>query len=257
MSATHHNFTRANAVIALSLLIIVIFAGPVARLGLCAPLTAFKAAMFASLVGLSICGLLTLWVIIRGLQGEPTPALKAHWKTIVLTGLASGFFWILNAQVGNYPPIHSITTDPSSPPLFEFLTHQREDHWNSLSYPQEKNAPLQLAAYPDIRPVMTTSPPDEAYTTALTVAQSLGWDIVHTSGEKYLIEASQTSFWFGFVDDIAIRVQPHTPPHGAGSRIDLISVSRVGMNDFGANATRLRQFIRAFEKATNQHKPPL
>jgi uncharacterized protein (DUF1499 family) len=53
-----------------------------------------------------------------------------------------------------------------------------------------------------------------------------------------------SSFWFGFTDDIVIRVTPAQN----GSIVDLRSVSRVGKSDLGANAKRINQFISAFNQ---------
>ena len=50
------------------------------------------------------------------------------------------------------------------------------------------------------------------------------------------------SFWFGFVDDIVIRVRATE----SGSEVDLRSVSRVGRSDLGANAARIEAFAEKF-----------
>jgi hypothetical protein len=54
------------------------------------------------------------------------------------------------------------------------------------------------------------------------------------------IEATDTTFWFGFKDDVVIRVEAD----GAGSRVDVRSVSRVGVGDVGTNATRIRAYLQ-------------
>jgi uncharacterized protein (DUF1499 family) len=53
------------------------------------------------------------------------------------------------------------------------------------------------------------------------------------------VEATDTTFWFGFKDDVVVRVRPE----GEGSRIDVRSMSRVGVSDLGANAERVRKFL--------------
>ncbi|MCZ0942003.1 MAG: DUF1499 domain-containing protein, partial [Gammaproteobacteria bacterium] len=55
-----------------------------------------------------------------------------------------------------------------------------------------------------------------------------------------LIEATATTFWFGFKDDVAVRVRPH--PQGA--LVDVRSVSRVGRSDGGVNAKRIGEILR-------------
>jgi uncharacterized protein (DUF1499 family) len=50
-----------------------------------------------------------------------------------------------------------------------------------------------------------------------------------------------TSFWFGFKDDVVVRIIPER----GGSRVDVRSVSRVGRSDVGANAKRIRTYLQA------------
>ena len=53
------------------------------------------------------------------------------------------------------------------------------------------------------------------------------------------MEATDTTGWFGFKDDLVIRIRPE----GAGSRIDVRSASRVGRSDIGKNAARVREVL--------------
>ena len=50
--------------------------------------------------------------------------------------------------------------------------------------------------------------------------------------------ATATSLVFGFKDDVVVRVAKGTD----GTRVDVRSKSRVGRNDFGMNAKRIRTF---------------
>ncbi|MFP6715982.1 MAG: DUF1499 domain-containing protein, partial [Alphaproteobacteria bacterium] len=95
--------------------------------------------------------------------------------------------------------------------------------------------------YKDILPVMTKLAPGEAYDQALDVVQDMDWHIVDADRTNGRIEASDTSFWYGFTDDIVIRVVA-TPE---GSRIDMRSLSRVGRSDVGVNAARIREYMTA------------
>ena len=71
------------------------------------------------------------------------------------------------------------------------------------------------------------------------------WHVTASDPASGRIEASQASFWFGFVDDIVIRVTPA----GDGSRIDIRSVSRQGKGDLGVNADRVRAYLAALKAA--------
>ena len=58
------------------------------------------------------------------------------------------------------------------------------------------------------------------------------------------IEATDTTLWFGFKDDIVVRVTPLD----SASRIDVRSVSRVGKSDVGTNATRIRNYLSKIQR---------
>ena len=72
-----------------------------------------------------------------------------------------------------------------------------------------------------------------------------GWELVAADEAGRRIEATDTTYWFGFKDDVAIRVS--AMPDGM-SRVDLRSVSRVGRSDVGTNAKRIREFLADLNK---------
>ena len=115
----------------------------------------------------------------------------------------------------------------------------RGDDSNPLEYTPELAA-TQRRAYPDIQPVLLTSSPDEAFDYSVTAIESLGWELVDADRDAGRVEATDTTFWFGFKDDVVIRIRPSD----GGSRVDLRSVSRVGGGDLGANAARIRAFAQ-------------
>jgi uncharacterized protein (DUF1499 family) len=128
------------------------------------------------------------------------------------------------------PPINDITTDTENPP--RYMTGQR-------AYPGAEFARQQRAAYPDIAPVILLAPPREAFAKAVAAAEAMGWEVVGRDAAAGTIEAVDATKWFGFKDDIAVRVTP--TPEG-GSRIDIRSKSRVGRSDIGTNARRIRAY---------------
>ena len=75
----------------------------------------------------------------------------------------------------------------------------------------------------------------------------MGWELVASDPAAGRIEATDTTFWFGFKDDIVVRVTPDP----AGSRIDVRSVSRVGVGDIGANAARIRKVLEGPQRSLN------
>jgi uncharacterized protein (DUF1499 family) len=111
--------------------------------------------------------------------------------------------------------------------------------------PLERNPDIdaqQAAGYPDLAGVDSPLAPAAAFERARTIAGDLRWEIHAEDAATGTLEASQTTFWFGFVDDVSIRIRPAA----SGSRVDLRSVSRVGKGDLGANAARIERFVQAF-----------
>jgi uncharacterized protein (DUF1499 family) len=145
------------------------------------------------------------------------------------------------------PRMHDITTDTENPPSFNAVLPARQaEHAGTAVYGGAELAKLQKQGYPDIAPVLTALPPTEAYTRALDTAKSLGWTIVATNPAQGNIEASQSSFWFHFTDDMVIRVAARADGQ-PGSRVDIRSESRQGLHDFGVNAKRVRGYVAALK----------
>jgi hypothetical protein len=185
------------------------------------------AAMLVSLAGLALARR-------RGAQGLALAGL-------VLGAVAFTVPWLGLRAARRVPPIHDITTDPERPPEFVAVLPLRAaaGATNSADYEGAEIARQQRAAYPDVVPYGAAMPPRAALGHALDAARELGWNIVVVDSAAGRIEASARTRWFGFTDDVVIRVTP-TP---GGSRVDARSVSRVGKSDVGANATRLRSFF--------------
>lgn len=145
------------------------------------------------------------------------------------------------------PFIHDISTDTQNAPSFtSVIIAQRGDGSNSLEYAgkiEKKSGKLvsvlQVSAYPDIRTLVLEGSPDTVFKTALKTARGMGWTIASQSADTGLIEATAESFWFGFKDDVVIRIRP---AKSNGSLLDIRSISRVGGSDLGANAARIRKF---------------
>ncbi len=153
------------------------------------------------------------------------------------------FSWSLAAK--HLPKIHDITTDTEHPPQFVGVLPLRKEASNSSDYEGPEIAVKQHEAYPDIKPLLLDVPPDKVFEKALATARALSWDIVDADRKELRIEATDTTFWFGFKDDIVIRI---TPLGDRVSRIDVRSVSRVGLSDIGTNAARIRKYLKKLSR---------
>ena len=133
------------------------------------------------------------------------------------------------------PPIHDITTDTEEPPRFVEIVALRADAPNSSAYEGEKVAAMQRKAYPDLEPIILDLAPREAFERALAVGKSQGWGIVATSPGEGRIEATDETLFFGFKDDVVVRIRAALP-------------ADVRKQVRGANARRIRRFIGELQR---------
>jgi uncharacterized protein (DUF1499 family) len=170
---------------------------------------------------------------------------------LIIGGVIAYVPWHYSQMRGIYPAIHDITTDWDNPPQFVAILPLRQAaEANPVAYEGAKISDQQRRAYPDIAPLTLELAPAEAFPQALKAAEQQGWTIVAsdppTGSGTGRIEASQRSRWFGFTDDVVVRIAPA----GSGSRIDVRSVSRVGRGDFGVNAARVGRYLAALRAAS-------
>ncbi|MEM7219811.1 MAG: DUF1499 domain-containing protein [Pseudomonadota bacterium] len=169
-------------------------------------------------------------------------------RPVLVTGgvIAALILAVMGVQANaafSVPPIHNISTDVDDPPVFQRAGALRGVDSNSLDYDAATLAPQQQAAYPDVKPLDSSLAPEAAIARAQTVLEDMGLEIIGTDAGGSSIEATYTSFWFGFKDDVVVRVRPAA----GGSRIDVRSVSRVGQSDLGANARRILRILEGMQ----------
>jgi uncharacterized protein (DUF1499 family) len=160
----------------------------------------------------------------------------------VICLLILAFMGMQFARATSVPPIHNISTDVVDPPEFIVAQELRGADANPLEYDGERIAPQQQRAYPDIQSLNTRLSPGQALERSTEVLRGMGLDIINVDEQAGVVEATDTTLWFGFKDDVVVRVRPAEP----GSVVDMRSVSRVGVSDLGANASRIRRFMRSF-----------
>lgn len=209
-------------------LAMVAFSGPGTKHGWWAWETGFTLIKWGTYVGMvaAACALvLVLMLAVPRWRARPWVPVAA--LVIALVAIAPPL--IMRNQARGVPPIHDISTDTVDPPALRVGT----------AYGGPSVAAQQQQAYPDIKPLVVKAPPAETVQGAIDAARALGWEIVSSEAAAGRIDAVATTWWWGFKDDIVIRVRPD----GTGSRIDIRSVSRVGRSDLGANAKRIREFL--------------
>jgi uncharacterized protein (DUF1499 family) len=176
-----------------------------------------------------------------------------RWTALGLAGLALalgaatlGLPWLALQTARSAPPIHDITTDWDDPPAFQALLPLRAGAPNPPDYDGPDTANQQRRSYGDIGPARFREPPAAVFAAVERVARRLGWAVVAAVPGEGRLEATDTTFWFGFTDDVVVRVRP---AEGGGTRVDVRSKSRVGRSDIGANARRVRRFLHALQGA--------
>ena len=187
---------------------------------------------------------LSMLIALIAMFKKDLEALKAAAVAFVLISIPSIGLSLQAIKGKSLPRIHDITTDTVNPPQFRAVLNLRGTDSNSLDYQAEQLATQQQAAYPYIQPIMTQMTPERALARAAAAVAQLGWELIAKDQATGTIEAVDTTLLWGFKDDIVIRVQATA----SGSRVDLRSVSRVGLSDLGANAARIRKFIEAFHQ---------
>lgn len=181
---------------------------------------------------------------------------RKGWWIAVLAIILPAAFMAKGASVkktaDSLPFIHDVSTDTQNPPTFsDVITSERAavKGVNTLEYIGKKTpdfrggelvSVLQVKAYPTLRPLVVAAEPDVAFDQALAAVKSMGWKVAYSNLDAGQIDATATTFWYGFKDDVTVRIQPS---EGGGSLVDVRSISRVGGSDLGANAARVEAFL--------------
>lgn len=177
---------------------------------------------------------------------------KLLLANLVALVVALGFVLYLGNLVRtakSVPAIHDVATDLEDLPQFARLK-VRADNLEKipdedkpelkLLPPEERWKALHRAYYGDLKTVRLPTPPAATVRRAAALARERGWDVVTVDEAAGTVEATETSRFFRFKDDVVLRVRPAP---GGGSLVDMRSISRVGGSDVGMNAKRVRGFL--------------
>ena len=233
----------AAGVVAVVALLLLVIAGPGYRIGVfsleLALLGILRWAAYAGGAGVVMSAIALYWGWRHKLRSAQAVAVLALLTSLVAVTVPFQF----QRRARSVPPIHDISTDLENPPIFKAVVPLRVESPNTLDRSAEVTD-QQRDGYPDVRPVTLTDPPDRAFDAALQTAQAMGWEIVSADKSSGIIEATDTTTWFGFKDDVAVRLTPW----GSGTRVDVRSVSRVGVSDIGTNARRIQEFLETLQE---------
>ena len=239
--------TRALLVSAVILLIILV-TGPLGYKFSMVPLQPSLVSLLIAVAGGALVFLIGLVYLVIAMRSDLGRNRNLVIVSMILGLVPVGIIGPQIAAAGDVPPIHDITTDTANPPAFVAIVPLRENAPNGYEYgvseawPAEKLGATTMEAYPGLKPIESDLSVADAVDRTEAALQAMGLEIVAIDKEAGLVEATATTFWFGFKDDMVVRIVGK----GEGSRIDLRSMSRVGQSDVGANAARITDFVDRF-----------
>ena len=230
------------AIVAIVLAILVALAalmsGLGTRWGLWNFRTGFQILRYSAMAAIATAVLALVAALITR-PGTPQRGFIVSIVALVVSLIVVGIPYQFMHTAKGVPPIHDITTDVNNPPQFVAVLPLRKDAANPAEYGGPEIARQQQQAYPDIQPLLLQMPQQRAFQRALDAAKSMGWTIDAADPAAGRIEATARTFWFGFRDDVVVRLTPV----GDRTVLDVRSVSRVGKGDVGTNAKRVRAYL--------------
>lgn len=178
---------------------------------------------------------------------------------ILAFAVALAFGGYLARQVSiasTVPAIHDVSTDLDDLPQFTALK-LRDDYLEKVPDnddprlaalpPLERWKAIHRQSYADVRTIRVPGNVAQVIQRVQALARERGWDVVRMDTSAGIVEATATTLFFRFKDDVVVRVRPDAA--GRGSIVDMRSISRVGGSDVGVNADRIRAFLADLRKA--------
>ena len=221
---------------------VLVAAGFGAQFGLWNFRVGFQLLRWSEYTGLAVIALALVSLAVPRWRRGRVPLLVA---TLIVGVAVAWFPWQWQRDARNVPPINDITTDTENPPAFVALVAARAGLSVPTTYAGAATAEQQKRGYPDLKPLELREPPTAAFARALDAAKAMGWEIAAADATAGRIEATAKTPWFGFRDDVVVRIV--AAPNG--SRVDVRSVSRIGRGDLGTNAKRIRTYLEKLAHA--------
>lgn len=225
--------TTALAVALVSVVGIAIGVGLI-HAGILQPLHGFLMFAAACLLGGASAILLGLIGVVRARFGKGT--IRAY-VAIAVGAILVGTAVVKAMPARELPRINDITTDLNDVPAFVIDTGESG---RDMSFNVEFSGPIRTT-YADLKTTVLIEPTGKVFDRVYVVARRLGWNIIHADKDGGVIQATDSSEVFKFVDDIIVRIRDVD----GSTRVDMRSKSRDGKSDFGVNAHRIRAFSAA------------
>lgn len=207
--------------------------------------TAFTSLRFGVYVG----GAALILIILQVLINRKNVSWGSTFIYAAMALVAVGMPVSMMSKASAVPPIHDITTDVTNPPEFVAIAPLREGAPNPVSYEGGEVTKQQLEAYPEIKTQLLPQSINEVYMAAERAIDALGWERVTEGALPNTLEATDTTTWFGFKDDVVVRLTVQNDD----TLVDVRSKSRVGKSDLGKNAQRIDAFLFELRNQLGYH----
>ena len=200
--------------------------------------------------GFVVGGLVALLAVLAGLAAAligwrtAAPVGGRTWLALVLALGYAAFIISRPIAAEGLPPIHDMKKELAKHQAFEKLP-LRADNLAGVETIENWRA-LHGEAYGHIRPVTINQPVAAVTARAVKLAEERGWTVAAQDPARGHVEATAAVSFIRFYDDVVLRITPTAD--GRASRVDMRSVSRIGVSDFGVNARRIEEFLEALQQ---------
>lgn len=183
---------------------------------------------------------LLLAVLLPPRRGQRLALLAIAIAAVTYGGVAS-----FKLRTAKAPPIHDVATDWTDPLMYGMtVMAARSPNGNpapanpvigersgDTALAGRRIADINAATCPAALPVVLEGGADAAFDKAKAAIAAERMTLITENKLVGRLEASRATPWFGFRDDLLIRIKPE----GAGVRIDMRSSRRTGVSDHGDN----------------------
>lgn len=223
------------SLVSLNAFLLVILPGPLYKFGIVELGTAFAGFKFGVYAG----GAALVLLIVQALFMRKTLTLSSGVIALVFSVVAIAMPLNMMNKAKSVPAIHDISTDLVNPPKFVAIAPLRAEAPNPVEYAGEETAVQQRKAYPELATLSFAQSKADLMAASEQAVKNLGFAVVSANTATGIVEATDTTTWFGFKDDVVIRIKDE----GSQRFVDIRSKSRVGRSDLGKNAERIHSII--------------
>ncbi len=211
------------------------------------PMTSFGLFSVGALLGGALTLVLGVIAVFVTRGGQDRVGRRRAWSSTLIAAILLALVGGAAAPGMSAPPINDITTNPGNPPPFQHALQLPANQGRDMSYPKEF-AGITRKSYPDLKALEVKIPVQKVLPNVIEAARVSGWTVTSIDMQSGLVEATDTTLVFRFVDDIVIRMRPLDDRN---TILDLRSKSRDGRGDLGANAARIERFAYEFDRIDN------